>query len=266
MGLTPGDHTCWVYDDVRQFGALAEEFLAEGVERHERVAYIGPAPREELATQLTKLGDVNRLLAQGQLELFSSLDMYRDAAEIDPAAQVEVFRVKGLSALADGYTGFRAAADLTPLVDSPERLATFARYEHLVDRLMATARLTGLCGYDRSIIGEETARRIAALHPVAGGVEPGFHLFAFDDDAVGLAGELDVDSHPDFAWALRQLADLSGEVAVDASAVTFVDHRSLLELEAVAAECRLDLRLNGVSPVTRRVIDWLDLRRVSAAA
>lgn len=264
-GFKPTDHICWIYDRAEDFVALAVEFLAEGLDRGDRLVYMGAGSVAELESHLESLGDTAALVASGALQVLSSQDMYEKGGLFDPVEQVDAYRRLGDTAVADGYQGLRAAADLTSLVGTPAQLASFARYERLIDQLMATAPLTGMCGYDRAQIGEENAERIAALHPLSGGHHPAFRLCQAKQGTLALSGDLDLASQRDFRWALRQL-DLGGPVVLDAAALSFVDHHNLLELEARAAEFDSVVDLRNCSPTLTRLVTWLELDRVRVSA
>jgi hypothetical protein len=71
-------------------------------------------------------------------------------------------------ALADGFNGFRAAANMSwalDLEDGPELLIT---YEALLRSLFASARATGLCLYDRHRMPLVVIGGALSTHPVVG--------------------------------------------------------------------------------------------------
>ena len=263
FGLT--DHVCWIYDQPQDFVSLAVEFLREGLDRRERIIYMGAHPVAELESHLEPLGNPTRLIEAGRLRVLSSKDMYEAGGRFDPDEQVEAYRLLGEAALADGYEGLRAAADLTSLVRTPAQLANFALYERLIDQLMARAPLTGMCGYQRGEIGAEAAGRLTALHPVSGGEHPAFRMFQVDRGSLALSGELDIASQRDFRWVLRQL-EVTGPVTLDVNSLAFIDQASLLEIERRAREADLVFDLKHCSPTVRRMVDHLALERVRVAA
>jgi len=68
-------------------------------------------------------------------------------------------------ALRMGYSGIRVAADNTPLVTDPERLAAWIQWEHVADRFMSENPVTGLCAFDREKVDIGRLRHLATLHP-----------------------------------------------------------------------------------------------------
>ncbi|MEU4746903.1 MEDS domain-containing protein, partial [Actinosynnema sp. NPDC023658] len=138
------------------------------------------------------------------------------------------------AALAAGFTGLRVAADATPLVRTPAQLDAFARYEHLVDRYLATHPMEAMCAYDRTRLGDDVVAQIACLHPRSAEDAAPFHLHAHAPAGTSavLDGELDLESHDLWPLALER-ADLpAGEdgIVIDATGLAFIDHRNLLAL------------------------------------
>ena len=249
-------HVCFGYDDPADFVAGARAFLAEGLRAGERVCLVGPA--------------VDDLDLDG-VEHASVEDLYPPGTVIDPPAQVAAYAARTAEALAAGYTGFRVAADATPLVRGPEQLRAFARYEHLVDRYMTTHPYSALCAYDRGALGGDTVARLACLHP--GGTDPTpFRLYACPPahGSAALTGELDFAGHDLFPEALESahVQPLDGALVFDAGGLTFVDHHAVLALADHARRRRLPAVLREAPPAAARLVGLLgiDAVRVRVAA
>jgi hypothetical protein len=166
------------------------------------------------------------------------------------------------AALADGFTGFRAAADCTALVRTPEQFEAFARYEHQIDRLMTTLPLSGLCGYRRAELDEDVLAQLACLHP--GGDPAPFRVHAAPDADMAVSGELDVTTVDLFATTLDRtdVPHASAELVVDATALTFTDHRNLLVLEHLAHRHDRSVVLRTGRRWPERLVAALELTRV----
>lgn len=226
----PYGHVCLAYDDPATFQTTARDFLAEGVAAGERVWYLASEPPHgwDFRPDLIRLGD-----------------HYPEGAVIDPARGAEAYAAATRRALADGYAGLRVAAEVTPLVRTPAQLDAFARYEHVVDRYMRTHPFGALCGFDRAELGAAVIEELACLHPQS---DAPFRLYATPPalaDA-GLAGDLDEATRDLFARALEraELRPATGDLMIDAAGLAFIDHNSLLELDAYA-------RRRGVTAVLR---------------
>lgn len=241
---------------------MARPFLAEGLEAGQRISYIGSRCPTELAADLAPIGDVDALIRNGQLEVASSAAMYPGQATVDPEAQVATFREINRRARADGYTGYRVVADMTPLLGGPARFAALTRYEHLADRLIAAEQITGMCAFRRDALDEESVELVGCLHPLSAGVAPAFRLYALAPGTLALEGELDVFGLGRLGEALTALPDRGAEIDVDVSGLSFVDHRSLCFMDEWAAGVGVHMRLIGSTPIIGRLGSWLGLRRL----
>jgi hypothetical protein len=136
--------------------------------------------------------------------------------------------------MADGFTGLRIAAEATELIRTPRQLEAFARYEHAIDRYMMDWPFAAMCGYDRKTLGPETVAAIAAMHPLASPGATPLRLFPSPEPEVSaaLAGEIDIAGHDLLRVALHRadLPEHRGKVVIDATGLSFVDHRGLIRI------------------------------------
>ncbi|WP_219415912.1 MEDS domain-containing protein [Pseudonocardia nigra] len=259
-GYGPHDHLCLAYDDAAEFRDSALRFLADGLARGQRVQYVAGRASADLAAEIDGLAAGR----PGAVHVRSLLNTYRTDAVVEPAVQVQAYAALTEEALADGFTGLRVAADATPLVRDPDRLDAFARYEHLVDRYMVTAPFSAMCAYDRTALGPEVVAQVACMHPSAGaGVTP-FRLYASGHAAAALDGELDIHTRDRFASALERaaLAPSGGELVLDATGLTFVDHRTVLALAELARRLGATVVLRTALGTVRRLVTLLDVEGV----
>ncbi|HEX2038458.1 MAG TPA: MEDS domain-containing protein [Acidimicrobiales bacterium] len=259
----PGGHVCWCFDDHVDFREAAGAFLAEGRQLGERLVYVADGTEDELPRQLAGLGDIDGLLATGALLVEPARRLY-DADAFDAVAQCRTYETLVASALEDGYTGLRVAADATALVTDEEARRRFVAYEASVDRLMAERPMTAMCAYHAPILGPAVGD-LLAVHPLrhgGGDVDPGFHSF-YDDGVLRVAGEIDVSNRAVFDAVTTSLeAGSDAEPKIDLRETTFIDLRSLAHLSTVAARLETSgrtLRVTGAPEVVRRCCDLLAL-------
>jgi hypothetical protein len=265
MGLGPHDHLCWAYDDPDVFRDSAVEFVLRAVADGYRVVYV--ADDEFARAHLAGFEAIQAAVRRGAVRIDSIEQQYPAGDVVDPERQVEVYAGATENALAAGYAGLRAVAEVTRLVGSPERLDAFARYESLVDRYMADRPFSALCAYNRSELGEDVIAQVACLHPKASSGATPFHLHAPRDVEAGeltLSGELDMVSREVFPLALDRADSrvTEAELVIDATELRFVDHNSMLALSELAEqrEATVVLRTPGLMPA--RLAEILDLRNV----
>jgi len=259
--LGPHAHLSWAFDEPPEFLAAARDFLAEGLEQHLRVWYVADGDPGTLATRLHGIAGLDAALRSGAVRLMPA----DSPLSVAPDDLVRLHADATEAALADGYAGLRIAADRTPLVGTPDGLAAFARYEHLVDQYMALRPLSVMCGYDRARLGDDVVSRLACLHPAGTPVvEPGFRLFGSAKHSVGISGELDMCTGARFAEALRRTdpRPVDGRLVVDATRLRFLDHRTLLLLAEFADERESTLVLRTPWAGVRRMVDLLDMPSV----
>ncbi|SCG40990.1 MEDS domain-containing protein [Micromonospora coxensis] len=260
----PG-HACWSYDDPAIFEARAREFLLAGLAAGDRVCYVSPEPVPLVVERWSSTPRLREALHSGAAEIASAEHMYGDGI-LAHDAQLASYTTTIEAALADGYAGWRIAADATSLVSDPQRREAFARYEHLVDRFMRTRQMSAVCGYDRSRLGGPVIEELACLHPTS---DPGaslFHLYAGDGGLV-LDGELDSSNQDVFATALRRTdSGTPGDLLIDAADLRFVDYRSLVHLHRHAARRHGEVVLRTDLGPASRLVALLGLTRVRVEA
>jgi hypothetical protein len=123
-------------------------------------------------------GSFDKELRDDALQVVSLDSTYTTGTVVDPAAQVQLYAAATAEALDAGFTGLRVAAEVTQLVRTPAQLDAFARYEHLVDRYMATHPMSAMCSYDRGELGDDVIAQLACMHPCAHAGAAPFHLHA----------------------------------------------------------------------------------------
>jgi hypothetical protein len=180
-----GDHVCAIYSDVQELADLASAFLAEGLSKGERCWYVAAANesgavRAALSRRRVNLEKERR---RGALSMFAGSDAYVKRGGFDPEQTVHVFNNAIEDALKCGFSGFRAAADMSwalRLADGPHLLIA---YEAMLRSLFETCRVTGLCLYDRQRMPLKVLNGALMTHPIIG-VNGAFEKCPFYDDTV----------------------------------------------------------------------------------
>lgn len=257
-------HVCWVYDDPAAFRRGASAFLAEGLRSGHRLLYTARSGNAHLR-DLNELAAADARIDRGSVTACSVDDLYiSDGDEVvDPSAQVAVYAAATREALEMGYTGLRVVVDATDLVATPAQRHAFASYEHLVDRYMVDHPFFAMCAYDARTLGAAAAE-LACLHPSATSHAAAFQWYAAPEVDVELVGEIDVDATELFDTTLERTVPVweRSRSVVDASGLTFIDHRGLLTLERHAQRNDVEIALRTASPVVPRLVDLLGLRAV----
>jgi len=183
----------------------------------------------------------------------------------DPRSLLADFERQAVMAVAEGYGAWAVVVDGTALVLTPESRASFARWEHLADRMFrSSGKIRALCVYDGREIGADAAAELGVLHQQTLPDDTPFHLCAGAED-VRLDGELDLAtlSLLDSAFATVTSAR-DGDVVVDVSQLDFVDHRSLHVLGRHAEAHGKRVVLRSAKPIVRRLIEAAGVPAVTA--
>ncbi|GAA4706542.1 hypothetical protein GCM10023215_53770 [Pseudonocardia yuanmonensis] len=259
--LGPGGHYCLAFDDRAEFRRQATTFLREGVEHGDRVLYVADATDAELTEVAAELGSAAR---PGAVEVASARSMYGADEVVDPAVQVRTYAEATAEALAAGFRGLRAAAEITVLVRSAAQRDAFARYEQRIDRFMTAHPFSAVCAYDRGALGASAVAELACVHPAASAGATPFRFFAREGVDAALGGEVDRTGRELLARTLdRAELDLrGGELVLDATELGFLDHRGLLLLDELGRREEVVVALRGAPGVVRRMAGLLQLAQV----
>jgi anti-anti-sigma regulatory factor len=260
-GRSPGDHVCWPFHGIDEYVQVAREYVAEGLDRHQLVAFVKATPQRLEHTIVSEIAQVGRP-AEDRRPVLNKLTVL--SRETSPtSAQSQIDRMTR-AAVAEGYTGLWLLTDVSDLVRGPEGRRKWIRSEHLIDRYALDNPLTALCGYDIDDLGEEIVAEAARMHPFTRGAPSPFLLPATDaDGGLALIGDVDMTSADDLYHALMLIGpEIPSHVTVDMSELEFIDHRSLLALDRAARSLGVTMTLVNAEPLTEWLVDTLELRSV----
>ncbi|UDY37612.1 MEDS domain-containing protein [Dermatobacter hominis] len=252
-GVGANDHASWAYSTDAERARLATAWVEEGLAAGRRAMYVGNGSLSSLIGELADVADLGARIEGGDLVVASADDVYDLRAPIDADQQLRVYAAAVDAAFEAGYLGLQVAADITVLVDDPERRLAHLHWEQVADRFISANPLSPLCLYDtRQIQGLDA---IAAVHPLQGPGPPAFWVFGTGPRSASLRGEVDALSVDSLRDIFRTMPSTD---VLDLSELTFVDgrvadtiHGELLRRRSHGD--RIDLR--GATTFVRRVWD-----------
>lgn len=240
--LGPSDHLCWAYRSQADWADRAVEFAADGLVAGRCIQLIGDASTADLRSELAEVVaslPVARKADTGAVAVHEVADVFQWASDgiVDSDATIAFLRAAIDEARAAGYTGLRAAVDVTPLARTKAQRDATARLEYQLDRQMSSQPMGAMCGYDVEDIGPEAVAELACMHPFSNAGATPFMLYAHDDADFGLAGVIDdVTAVGIFRAALERTDPPAGnELIVDCRGAESISERALAELDAHAA-------------------------------
>ena len=144
-GFQAGDHICAVFTSSAERASVAADFLAAGLARNERCWYVaagreGPTVRAALRERGVNIDVEQRRTA---LNIIGGSASYVVHGRFDPEATMQVFNEAIEQALKDGFTGFRAAADMSWALRVKNGARRLIAYEALLRTLFASCGATG---------------------------------------------------------------------------------------------------------------------------
>lgn len=268
-GLIPFGHLGWGYRDRAEFLGRAAEYITDGVAQNQWIEYVGNGTRAELLAELAAMPGVADRLSDGGIAATPAREFYAihsDSDVVDPEAAVAAFLAAVEHAINNGYTGFRAVSDATAVTRKPEGREAFARFEFLIDRVMAVHPVSALCAYDLTELGD-SADGLICLHPFVDTRAADFRLYAEADAGYALTGEIDAAGDELFASAVHRTWELTGDdtLVIDAHDLEFIGHRQLVALDDYAGAHRRKVVLRGGQCVVTRLVRLLELKNIELA-
>jgi anti-anti-sigma regulatory factor len=256
--LSAADHVCWVYDDPSSFAGAAERFLADGLARGQRLLCVSDELEADLRVAGEPFGSLDDLVAAGALRFAHVGDAYADGEPVCPAGQWAFYDAAVREARADGFTGLRVVADVTPLARTDGGRTELVRWEHLADGYIASGSgMVALCAYRRGALDAEAVADVAAVHPLVHAPldRPSFRIWS-DDTSVVLAGTVDTFGAGRLGRVLAA-SPVAGPTAVlDLSGLDVVDVAGCRTLAAWArslADRGVRLRVQGAPRACVRI-------------
>ena len=104
-GSVPFGHLGWGYRDRAEFLRHAAAYIADGLRRNQRVAYVGEASGEALRAELTAMSRIDERLDWGDVEITPATEYYHfhpgDVIDAEPVVARCVAAAE--QAIDDGY-------------------------------------------------------------------------------------------------------------------------------------------------------------------
>src|SRR6476659_4120467 len=124
LKLKRGDHICAMYSTRAELAAIAADFIVDGLQRGERAWFIAAGDQAEaVRTALMDRGiHVADEIRRGALSLIFGAETYVVHGPFDPEHALNSFNEAISQAYADGFTGFRAAAEMSWAMGDEDRL------------------------------------------------------------------------------------------------------------------------------------------------
>jgi MEDS: MEthanogen/methylotroph, DcmR Sensory domain len=162
-----GDHVAFFYRTKAEQLKTVIPFIAIGLERNERCMYIAedhtPA---EICRHLQDFGvDVKEAQKTNALSVVTKHETYLRHGAFQPHKMIGDLCDAVQSALDAGFTGLRAAGELSWALDLPSALIQMVNYEEELENHFHS-KFAALCQYDESRFPAYLIERMKSVHPM----------------------------------------------------------------------------------------------------
>jgi len=168
-----GTHLCHFYESTQDLLAAAVPYFQAGLETNEFCLWT--IPESVRAEAMDALGravpDVDRYLAERQLEIIPIRDWYLAGGTFDGARVSSAWFQKLDEALARGYEGMRVSGHGDWVEERQWR--DFSRYEAAINEAIRDRRMIALCSYSLGSLGAAAMLDVVRAHQRALARRPG---------------------------------------------------------------------------------------------
>lgn len=165
--ITLGDHVAFFYRTKTEQLKTAIPFIAIGLERNEKCLYIAEeSSLAEICRYLQDFGvNVQEAKQRNALTVVTKHETYLRHGSFQPDKMIGELCDEVQSALDMGFTGLRAAGELSWALDLPSALVQMVQYEEELDEHFHS-KFAALCQYDESRFPAHIIERMESVHPI----------------------------------------------------------------------------------------------------
>lgn len=163
------DHLALIYESQTDQFAAVIPFIRQGLERGERCLYVADDnTKEEVHDALVESGiNAEAAIASGALSIHTKEDTYLRTEEFEQDAMLDFWQETLAEAQDDeGYTGIRAAAEMTWALDEDTGLDQLVQYEAMLNTIYPDEDYVVLCQYNRERFPSEILSDVIRSHPL----------------------------------------------------------------------------------------------------
>lgn len=169
IGTVPwGTHFCQFYQTKQDLIDILVPYFTAGLESNEFCMWVTAEPLgiEEATEALREsVPDLDRRLAEGQIEIIPHTDWYLKDGNFDQQRVLNGWILKLKEALANGYAGLRLTGNTFWL--EKDDLQAFADYEEAVHSVIGNYHILAACTYSEDKCGASEIADVVANHEFA---------------------------------------------------------------------------------------------------
>ncbi|HTQ89644.1 MAG TPA: MEDS domain-containing protein [Streptosporangiaceae bacterium] len=228
--LTAGDHACLTFGEPEDLFDLTAAFVRDGLACGLKVVWISDSAPQRAATELARRGiAVEAALAAGQLTAAECEGGLLSGQEFDARRATDWLTSQMAACQRDGFPGLRVAVDMSWALRPVTGVENLPDFERGVAAALAGTAVSVLCQYDREGFDPVTLATVSAFHTrsVAAATYYADAMLRicrqYAPPGIRLAGEIDYQHAEQLALALTEALRFEGDIAVNMTALTFID-------------------------------------------
>ncbi len=161
-----GDHVCVFYRSEDSLREVLTPYVADGLRRNERCFCVQKSHiAKRLIFDLQFLGiDTDDASRRGALEIHTEEEVYLTGGRFEPHAMMNLLMRSLDDALANGFTAFRTAGELSWAARGKNTCNQMLDYEHMVEECFPGRHAIGLCQYDMNAFEPEVLDGVIRAH------------------------------------------------------------------------------------------------------
>ncbi|MGP0090646.1 MAG: MEDS domain-containing protein [Xanthobacteraceae bacterium] len=161
-----GAHFCVFYETIQDLLDIAVPYLKAGLEDKEFCLWITPtslAKDEALGALRQAIGQLDRYLAEGSIEVVPHDEWFLDPETLDLDRVIKRFAGKSRQAVSRGYAGMRVNGFDAWLLEK-KAAKQFANFEQELDDLIANHPMIVICSFPLNKMGAEEIVDVVRTH------------------------------------------------------------------------------------------------------
>lgn len=163
-----GTHTCLIYRNQEKKNRLILRFLADGIQKGEKVLCITDSlTRENILDWLRKkIVDISDEDLERRLLVKTTKSIYYPEGYFSPEEMIERWRRLAEKSAVEGFRRFRATGETNWLASDLPGAERFVEYEILANKFFKNKSITVVCQFDANSLHGATLMEIINVHPM----------------------------------------------------------------------------------------------------
>jgi two-component system, chemotaxis family, sensor kinase Cph1 len=162
-----GVHICSIYRGSEDQLRPIIPFFSEGYTQNQKCMYIFDEHQPQNISSRIDDHYKEHIKEEGerQLQMIPYGDIYTQGNSFDPDRVINLFKDAVVTSLKEGYSGVRAAGEMSWVYTSGTSLESLIDYEQKLNEFYPTQKVIGICEFDADKFPEQILIEMIRMHP-----------------------------------------------------------------------------------------------------